>query len=77
MDEKSIKSRLDEELNWLEGSRPGSRSIENLLGDSRNATTSRIPSGGNVEEKKKKLISAGLFSTDDIDQLDRKWTHFD
>ena len=63
------KTRLDEELNWLEGSRPSSRSIENLLGGS--PGNIKAPQNGNVEEKKRKLLSAGLFSADNLDQLDR------
>ena len=64
LNENNIKSRLEEELNWFEGSRPA-KSIENLLSPSENErsrpTKSRIPAHGNVDEKKKKLMSQGLF----------------
>ena len=71
LNENNIKSRLDEELNWLEGSRPNSRSIENLLGSATGPPGVRIPVNGNVEEKKRKLLSQGLFSPD-LDQSERK-----
>ena len=73
LNENNIKSRLDEELNWLEGSRPNSRSIENLLAQGTQRGT-KGPANGNVEDKKRKLLSAGLFSADNLDQIgDRKF----
>ena len=63
LNENNIKSRLEEELNWFEGSRPA-KSIENLLAPSENSssriqapTKSRAPQHGNVDEKKRRLIS--------------------
>ena len=73
LNENNTNSRLDEELNWLEGSRPNSRSIENLLSSASPHQSVKIPINGNVEEKKRKLLSAGLFSTDNLDQIDRKF----
>ena len=69
LNENNIKSRLEEELNWFEGSRPA-KSIENLLAPTENTNSrvqkslskSRIPAQGNVDEKKRRLVSQGLFS---------------
>ena len=38
LNENNIKDRLDAELNWLEGSRPNSRSIEDLLNPNRESS---------------------------------------
>ena len=54
------KDRLNAELNWLEGSRPSSVSIEDLLNNGDNTPKSPI-SSSSIEEKKKKLTQAGLF----------------
>jgi len=61
LNENNIKSRLEEELNWFEGSRPA-KSIENLLAPTENTSSrvqikSRIPAHGNVDEKKRRLVS--------------------
>ena len=65
LNENNIKDRLDAELNWLEGSRPNSRSIEDLLNPNRESSekSSALRTGisSTIEEKKKKLTQAGLF----------------
>ena len=65
LNENNIKDRLDAELNWLEGSRPNSRSIEDLLNPNRESSekSSSLRTGisSSIEEKKKKLTQAGLF----------------
>ena len=61
LNENNIKDRLDAELNWLEGSRPNSRSIEDLLNPNSEKRSDRTGISSTIEEKKKKLTQAGLF----------------
>ena len=63
LNENNIKDRLDAELNWLEGSRPNSRSIEDLLNPNseKSSRSDRTGISSTIEEKKKKLTQAGLF----------------
>ena len=58
LNENNIQDRLNAELNWLEGSRPSSVSIEDLLS---NGEGPKSPRSSSIEEKKKKLTEAGLF----------------